>query len=312
MSYTPPTDDMKFALRYLADFTSVSDLPAFAETGLDLADAVIDEAARLAADVIAPLNHSADVQSATYSETDSTVTTPDGFADAYRAMASGGWTSIEAEEAFGGQNMPMALSAAVNEMWQSASLSFALCHLLTQGQIYALQKSASEEQKKRFLPPMVEGRWTGTMNLTEPQAGTDLAAIKTKAVRRDDHYLITGQKIYITYGEHDMAENIIHLVLARTADAPEGVKGISVFIVPKFLVNEDGSLGPRNDVRCLSLEKKLGIKASPTAVMQYGEQGGAVGYLVGPLVHRAQDRLCRVEVCRNEGIANLTFHTCAV
>ena len=281
MDYTPPTDDMKFALRYLADFQSVSDLPAFAETGLDLADAVIDEAAKLAADVIAPLNHASDQQSAAYSEADSTVTTPDGFADAYRAMAAGGWTSIEAEDAYGGQNMPMALSAAVNEMWQSASLSFALCHLLTQGQIYALQKSASADQKQRFLPPMVEGRWTGTMNLTEPQAGTDLAAIKTRAVPNGDHYLITGQKIYITYGEHDMAENIIHLVLARTPDAPEGVKGISVFIVPKFLVNADGSLGPRNDVRCLSIEKKLGIKASPTAVMQYGEAGGAVGYLVG-------------------------------
>jgi len=166
-------------------------------------------------------------------------------------------------------------------MWQSASLSFALCHLLTQGQIYALQKSASEDQKHRFLPAMVEGRWTGTMNLTEPQAGTDLAAIKTRAVKNGDHYLITGQKIYITYGEHDMAENIIHLVLARTPDAPEGVKGISVFIVPKILVNDDGSLGEANDVRCLSIEKKLGIKASPTAVMQYGEKGGAVGYLVG-------------------------------
>ena len=188
---------------------------------------------------------------------------------------------MEAEEAFGGQNMPMALSAPVNEMWQSASLSFALCHLLTQGQIYALQKSASQAQKQIFVPPMVEGRWTGTMNLTEPQAGTDLAAIKTRAVKQDDHYLITGQKIYITYGEHDMAENIIHLVLARTLDAPEGVKGISVFIVPKFLVNPDGTLGARNDVRCLSIEKKLGIKASPTAVMQYGESGGAVGYLVG-------------------------------
>ncbi len=281
MTYTPPTDDMKFALRYLADFPAVAELPAFCETGLDLAEAVIDEAAKLAADVIAPLNHASDLQSASYSEADSSVTTPAGFADAYRAMGEGGWTSIEADEAFGGQNMPMTLSAAVNEMWQSASLSFALCHLLTQGQIYALQKSASEAQKQLFVPPMVEGRWTGTMNLTEPQAGTDLAAIKTKAVKTGDHYLITGQKIYITYGEHDMAENIIHLVLARTPDAPEGVKGISVFIVPKFLVNEDGSLGPRNDVRCLSIEKKLGIKASPTAVMQYGEEGGAVGYLVG-------------------------------
>ena len=281
MTYVPPTDDMKFALRYLAGFDAVAALPAFVDTGLDLADAVIDEAAKLASDVIAPLNHASDLKGAAYSDTDSSVQTPNGFADAYRAMAEGGWTSMEAEEAFGGQNMPMALSAPVNEMWQSASLSFALCHLLTQGQIYALQKSASQAQKQIFVPPMVEGRWTGTMNLTEPQAGTDLAAIKTRAVKQDDHYLITGQKIYITYGEHDMAENIIHLVLARTLDAPEGVKGISVFIVPKFLVNPDGTLGARNDVRCLSIEKKLGIKASPTAVMQYGESGGAVGYLVG-------------------------------
>ena len=187
MTYVPPTDDMKFALRHLADFSAVARLPSFAETGLDLADAVIDEAAKLAADIIAPLNHTSDQQSATYIEADSSVKTPHGFADAYRAMAAGGWTSIEADEAFGGQNMPMALSAAVNEMWQSASLSFALCHLLTQGQIYALQKSASEDQKQRFLPAMVEGRWTGTMNLTEPQAGTDLAAIKTRAVKNDDH-----------------------------------------------------------------------------------------------------------------------------
>ena len=176
------------------------------------------------------------------------------------SMAEGGWTAIEAEEEYGGQHMPMAVSAAVNEMWQSASLSFALCHLLTQGQIYALQKSATTAQKERFVLPMVEGRWTGTMNLTEPQAGTDLAAIKSRAVPNGDHYLITGQKIYITYGEHDMAENIVHLVLARTPDAPAGVKGISVFIVPKFLVKEDGSLGERNDVKCLSIEKKLGIK----------------------------------------------------
>ena len=174
------------------------------------------------------------------------------------------------------------VSAAVNEMWQSASLAFSLCHLLTQGQIFALGKSASEEQKKTYLPPMIEGRWTGTMNLTEPQAGTDLAAIKSRAIKQDDgSYRITGQKIYITYGEHDMAENIIHLVLARTTDAPDGVKGISVFLVPKILVNADGTLGEANDVRCLSIEKKLGIKGSPTAVLQYGENGGATGYLVG-------------------------------
>ena len=242
MTYTPPIEDMKFGLRYLAGLDDLSGLPAFSEISTELADAVLEEAGKLAADVIAPLNHSSDHQGCTRSEAGE-VTTPDGFASAYKAMAEGGWTAIEAEEEYGGQHMPMAVSAAVNEMWQSASLSFALCHLLTQGQIYALQKSATTAQKERFVLPMVEGRWTATMNLTEPQAGTDLAAIKSRAVPNGDHYLITGQKIYITYGEHDMAENIVHLVLARTPDAPAGVKGISVFIVPKFLVKEDGSLG---------------------------------------------------------------------
>ncbi|MGB2509353.1 MAG: acyl-CoA dehydrogenase [Candidatus Puniceispirillaceae bacterium] len=280
MNYTPPIEDMKFGLRYLAGLDQLSSFAPFAEINTELADAVLEEAGKLAADVIAPLNHEADYQGCVHSD-NGEVTTPKGFADAYKAMAEGGWTAMEAEEAYGGQHMPMAISAAVNEMWQSASLSFALCHLLTQGQISALQKSANDAQKALFLPPMIEGRWTGTMNLTEPQAGTDLAAIKSRAIPNGDHYLITGQKIYITYGEHDMAENIIHLVLARTPDAPEGVKGISVFIVPKFLVNPDGSLGARNDVKCLSIEKKLGIKASPTAVLQYGEKGGAIGYLVG-------------------------------
>ena len=188
---------------------------------------------------------------------------------------------MEAGEDFGGQNLPMTLTTAVNELWQSANMAFALCHLLTQGQIYALQKSASPELQNIFIPPMVEGRWTGTMNLTEPQAGTDLAGIKSRAVPNGDHYLISGQKIYITYGEHDMAENIIHLVLARTPDAPDGIKGISVFIVPKFLADDDGNFTKPNDLRCLSIEKKLGIKGSPTAVMQYGETDGAIGYLVG-------------------------------
>jgi alkylation response protein AidB-like acyl-CoA dehydrogenase len=280
MSYQPPIDDFRFGLTYLAGFDEVVSQNAFSHLSLDLAEAVIEEAGKLASEVIAPLNQVSDKVSAVRLD-NGDVKTPDGFADAYRAMAEGGWTAMEADEAYGGQQMPMVISAAVNEMWQSASLSFSLCHLLTQGQIFALQKAASEAQKQIFLPPMIEGRWTGTMNLTEPQAGTDLAAIKTRAVKQGDHYLITGQKIYITYGEHDMAENIVHLVLARTEDAPPGIKGISVFIVPKFLVNDDGSLGARNDVTCLSIEKKLGIKASPTAVLQYGEQGGAVGYLVG-------------------------------
>ena len=280
MNYIPPIEDLKFGMKYIADFNAVTALSSFEHLSFDLAETIIEEAGKLAAAQIAPLNHDADMQSAHRLETGE-VKTPDGFVEAYHAMAEGGWTAMEASEAYGGQQMPMLVSAAVNEIWQSSSLSFALCHLLTQGQIFALEHSASDAQKQIFVPPMVEGRWTGTMNLTEPQAGTDLAAIKTKAVKNGDHYLITGQKIYITYGEHDMAENIIHLVLARTPDAPAGVKGISVFIVPKIQVNEDGSLGAPNDVKCLSIEKKLGIKASPTAVLQYGENGGAVGYLVG-------------------------------
>ena len=278
--YEAPIDDYKFVIDHVIGLDQLMANTGHNDISIDLVEAVLSEAGKLAADVIAPLNHSGDQAGATRRD-DSSVTTPNGFANAYAALAEGGWTSMEAREEFGGQNLPMVVTTAVNEFWQAANMAFALCHLLTQGQIYALQKSASPEHQKLFIPPMVEGRWTGTMNLTEPQAGTDLAGIKTKAVRNGDHYLISGQKIYITYGEHDMAENIVHLVLARTEDAPPGIKGISVFIVPKFIPNKDGSLGPANDVRCLSIEKKLGIKASPTAVMQYGENGGAVGYLVG-------------------------------
>ncbi|MGC6530774.1 MAG: acyl-CoA dehydrogenase [Candidatus Puniceispirillaceae bacterium] len=276
--YNAPLTDMKFALAVTA-----KERVALADALPDdeMIDVILTEAGKLAGDVLAPLNHSADKAGGARHNEDGSVTTPDGFKDAFAQLAEGGWTSMEADEAFGGQAMPLALSSCVNEMWQAANMSFSLCHLLTQGLISALQHSASEAQKQMFVTPMVEGRWTGTMNLTEPQAGTDLASIKTKAVKQGDHYLISGQKIYITYGEHDMAENIVHLVLARTPDAPEGHKGISVFIVPKYLVNDDGSLGAANDVTCVSIEKKLGIKGSPTAVLQYGDQGGAVGYLVG-------------------------------
>ncbi|XDZ65153.1 acyl-CoA dehydrogenase [Alphaproteobacteria bacterium LSUCC0684] len=279
--YTAPLKDIRFVLKDVVGMENVlARLGRADDITPDLAEAVLEEAGKLAADIIAPTNHPGDVEGCIHHD-DGSVTTPSGFADAYRAMAEGGWTAMDAREEFGGQNMPMIISSMVNEIWQSANMAFALCHLLTQGQIHALQKSASPEQQQIFIPPMVEGRWTGTMNLTEPQAGTDLAAIKTRAVREGEHYRITGQKIYITYGEHDMAENIIHLVLARTPDAPAGVKGISVFVVPKFLINPDGSLGERNDVHCISIEKKLGIKASPTAVLSYGDNGGAIGYLVG-------------------------------
>ena len=278
--YKAPLEDYQFVLDRVIGFDALMALIGNDDVNQELADAVLEEAGKLAGDVIAPLKHSGDIAGAKRQD-DGKVITPDGFCDAYAAMGQGGWTAMEAGEDFGGQNLPMTLTTAVNELWQSANMAFALCHLLTQGQIYALQKSASPELQNIFIPPMVEGRWTGTMNLTEPQAGTDLAGIKSRAVPNGDHYLISGQKIYITYGEHDMAENIIHLVLARTPDAPDGIKGISVFIVPKFLADDDGNFTKPNDLRCLSIEKKLGIKGSPTAVMQFGETDGAIGYLVG-------------------------------
>ena len=284
--YVAPLKDIRFVLNHVVNVDDVTaSINRHEDITSDLVDAVLSEAAKLAEDVIAPTNHTGDKIGSVHHE-DMTVTTPAGFAEAYKAMGEGGWTAMEAEEAFGGQDMPVVVSSMVNEIWHSSNMAFALCHLLTQGQIYALQKSASPAQQHQFIPPMVEGRWTGTMNLTEPQAGTDLAAIKTKAVKTQsdehgEHYRISGQKIYITYGEHDMAENIIHLVLARTPDAPAGVKGISVFLVPKYLINEDGTLGARNDVHCVSIEKKLGIKGSPTSVLAYGDNGGAIGYLVG-------------------------------
>ncbi len=277
--YNADENDIRFAIRHVIGLNAVTDLTPFADYDADICDAVLSEAAKLATEVIAPLNQSGDNGSTWH--TDNTVTTPAGFAQAFKALGEGGWTGIGTAEEYGGQNMPEILCAATREMWHSANMGFALCHLLTEGLIHALQTSASEEQKQMFVRPMAEGRWTGTMNLTESQAGTDLAAIRTQATPEGDHYRIKGQKIFITYGEHDMSENIVHLVLARTPDAPTGVKGISVFIVPKFLVNEDGSLGARNDVKCVSIEHKMGINGSPTAVLQYGENEGAIGYLVG-------------------------------
>ena len=283
--YTPPIQDQKFVLEYLIGFDSIVQQLSMngqntEEIDKDLIWSILDEAGKFASTVLAPINHTGDQQNSTITE-EGYVRTPDGFKEAYRAMCEAGWTTLEAKSEWGGQQMPMSVRAAVCEMWHSANMSFALCHLLSQGQIYALQKSASQEQKETYLPNLVSGKWTGTMNLTEPQAGTDLSKIRTKAVREGDHYKISGQKIYITYGEHDMAENIIHLVLARTPNAPEGIQGISLFIVPKILLKNDGGLDKPNDIRCISIEKKLGIKGSPTAVLQYGDNGGAIGYLVG-------------------------------
>jgi len=277
--YNAPIEDMRFVLREVAGLGEVTALPGYEEATPDLVDAVLEEAARLARDVLAPLNHSGDREGASFEN--GVVRTPAGFPEAYDKYVEGGWGSLPFDPEFGGQGLPWVVATAVQEMWNSANLSFALAPLLTQGAVELLQTHGTEEQKATYLRHMISGRWSGTMNLTEPQAGSDVGALKTRAEPKDDHYLITGQKIYITWGEHDCAENIIHMVLARTPGAPAGTRGISLFIVPKFLVKADGTLGERNDLRCVSLEHKLGINASPTAVMAYGDSGGAVGYLIG-------------------------------
>ena len=278
--YEAPVKDLNFVIKNLINLDDLSKIPDYQHFSDDLVDAILEEAGKIGSEVLDPCNLSGDHEGSKRLDSGE-VKTPKGYKEAYESLRDGGWFGLEAKEQYGGQQIPVTLSAAVNEIWHSSNMSLALCHLLTQGLIYALQKSASEDQKNFYLPKLASGEWTGTMNLTEPQAGTDLSSIKTKAVKENGHYKISGQKIYITYGEHDLSENIIHLVLARTPDAPEGNKGISVFIVPKFIPNEDGSLGNKNDVSCLSIEKKLGVKGSPTAVLQFGDNGGAIGYLVG-------------------------------
>jgi alkylation response protein AidB-like acyl-CoA dehydrogenase len=277
--YIAPLRDMRFVMTELAGLNELSALPGFEEVNPELAEAVLEEAAKLATEVLAPLNKSGDEQGARL--TKDGVVAADGFATAYRQFVAGGWSGLSGDPEFGGQGLPELLHAATVEMWNSSNMAFALCPLLTAGATEALRQHGSEELKGRYLPNLVSGEWTGTMNLTEPQAGSDLAAVRTKAVPQGDHYRLYGQKIFITWGDHDMTGNVIHLVLARTPDAPEGVRGISLFVVPKFLLNADGSPGQRNDVHCVSLEHKLGIHASPTCVMSFGDQGGAIGYLVG-------------------------------
>ena len=279
MTYTAPISEMRFALDAIADLPGVARLPGYEEATPDMVDAILEEAGKLAGEVLAPLNHSGDHEGSVFEN--GVVRTPKGFREAYGLFVEGGWNALPFDPDYGGQGLPWTLASAVQEIWQAANLSFGLCPLLTAGAVELLQEHGSEDQKETYLPKMISGEWTGTMNLTEPQAGSDVGAVKTRAERNGDHYLITGQKIYITFGEHDFTDNIIHMVLARLPDAPAGTKGISLFLVPKFLVNEDGSRGPRNDLRCVSIEHKLGIKASPTAVMAYGDSGGAIGYLVG-------------------------------
>ncbi len=280
MSYTAPVKDMLFAIEHLANIEQVAQMPGFEDAGLDTAAAVLEECARFNEGVVAPLNVPGDQNPSSWKE--GVVTTTPGFKDAFAQFAQGGWQGLQHPASFGGQGLPKTIGAACVEMLNSANLSFALCPLLTDGAIEALLTAGSDELKATYLEKLISGQWTGTMNLTEPQAGSDLALVRTRAeAQGDGTYKVFGTKIFITYGEHDMAENIVHLVLARVAGAPEGVKGISLFVVPKFLVNADGSLGARNDAHCVSIEHKLGIKASPTAVLQFGDHGGAVGYLVG-------------------------------
>ncbi len=280
MSYRAPVKDMLFNLQHLAGIAAVAALPGFEDAGLETATAVLEECAKLNETVIAPLNAEGDKHPASLAA--GVVTTTPGFKEAFAQFGAGGWQALPHPPEFGGQGLPKLIHAACTEMLHSANLSFALCPLLSDGAIEALLTAGSDAQQALYLPRLIEGRWTGTMNLTEPQAGSDLSMVRSRAEPQPDgSYRIFGTKIFITYGEHDMAENIVHLVLARVSGAPEGVKGISLFIVPKFRVDANGQLGARNDVHCVSLEHKLGIKASPTAVLQYGDHGGAIGELIG-------------------------------
>lgn len=280
MTYQAPVNDIMFALKIAGELDQSLESGLYDALDRETIEAVIDEAGKFGADVLAPLRWSGDRIGSKL--TKGVVTTPPGFRDAYGQFIDAGWNALPCSEAVGGQGLPEVVASAACEIWNSANMGFAMCPLLTQGAIHAIEVGGSERIKAKYLPNMVKGSWTGTMNLTEPHAGSDLSTLRTRADRQSDGtYRITGTKIYISYGEHDLSENIIHLVLARLNDAPSGTRGISLFLVPKFLVNDDGTLGDRNDVVCAGVEHKLGIMASPTCVMKFGEQGGAIGYLVG-------------------------------
>lgn len=280
MSYVAPIKDMLFVLNELAGLHAVNALPGCEDATPETVEAVLEENAKFCSEVVAPLNWPGDLAPSYWH--DGEVTTTKGFKEAFKAFGAAGWQGVQHPVDFGGQGLPKLVATPCIEMLNSANLSFALCPLLTDGAIEALMTAGSDAQKSTYLANLISGKWTGTMNLTEPQAGSDLAMVRTRAVPQEDGtFKVFGTKIYITYGEHDMAENIVHLVLARTPNAPEGIKGISLFVVPKYLVNDDGSLGARNDAHCVSIEHKLGIKASPTAVLQFGDHGGAIGTLVG-------------------------------
>ena len=279
MSYDAPIQEMQFVLEDLCGLDAVAGLPGLEEATPDMVRAILEEAAKFAGQVLAPMNRAGDEAGLGFA--DGQVTTPPGWKEAYATLVEMGWNSPAADPEHGGMGLPQLVNACIQEMFQGANMSFQLCPMLTQGAIEAIEGYADGHLKEAYLPKLVSGEWAGTMNLTEPQAGSDLAAVRSTARPEGDHYRVSGQKIFITYGDHDLAENIIHLVLARLPDAPAGVKGISLFVVPKMLVNEDGSLGEANDLRCVSIEHKLGIHASPTCTLSFGDNGGAKGWLVG-------------------------------
>ena len=277
--YNAPVKDMRFVLQELANVGEIGTLPGWEDVTPELVESVLTEAGKFGREVLDPLNRAGDTQGARLEQ--NKVTPPQGYAEAYRKFVDAGWNSLTGDPRYGGQGLPHVVSTAVQEIWNSSNMAFCLAPMLTSGVQEALKVHGSVDQQALYLPKLTGGEWTGTMNLTEPQAGSDLSAVRTAAVPEGDHYRLRGTKIFITWGEHDMTDNIVHLVLARTPDAPEGVKGISLFIVPKYLVNEDGTCGARNDVKCVSIEHKMGIHASPTCMLVYGESEGAVGYLVG-------------------------------
>lgn len=279
MTYTAPVQDMRFVLHSLCNLNEISQLPGLEDATPDMIDAILDEAAKYAWQVLSPLNRVGDQAGLGFD--DGKVTMPDGWATAYQTMVEMGWNSPSASPEHGGMGLPYVVNACIQEMFQGANMAFQLCPMLTQGAIEALEGYAAENLRSAYLPKLVTGEWSGTMNLTEPQAGSDLAAIRSRATPEGDHFRIRGQKIFITHGEHDLTENIIHLVLARLPDAPDGVKGISLFLVPKFLLDASGALSDANDVRCVSIEHKLGIHASPTCSLSFGDNEGAIGYLIG-------------------------------
>ena len=278
-AYVPPLDDIRFALRHMAGLEGIARLPGCEAATPDLVDQVLEEAGKFAANELAPLNAAGDREGARLEN--GAVRTPKGYRKAYWKFVEGGWHGLPFPEEWGGQGLPWSVAMPVWEMWHSANFAFCLCPILTQAGVELLLHHGTAEQRARYLPKLVSGEWTGTMCLTEPQAGSDVGALKTRAVREGDHYRIRGTKIFITYGEHDYTENTIHMVLARTPEAPPGTRGISLFLIPKFLLDADGAPGARNEVRCVSLEEKLGIHASPTCVMSFGDDAGAIGYLVG-------------------------------